>query len=141
MTLPDSSLTLNCDTALVAVLRDGVPGLRAAYRYGSFGTQYQREDSDLDLAVLANQPIDLETRLHVATELSRLTGKTIDLNDMRKLPVTLRVQIVTSGRRIFAADVPDAEEYDSRVLSDYARLNEERRGIIEDIRRRGSIYG
>jgi hypothetical protein len=69
------------------------------------------------------------------------TGRRIDLNDMRALPVTLRVQIVTQGRRLFAAHPASAEADDSRVLSEYAELNEFRRPILDDIRARGSIYG
>lgn len=34
-----------------------------------------------------------------------------------------------------------AEEYDSRTLSGYVRLNEERRAILADITERGGIYG
>lgn len=73
--------------------------------------------------------------------LTAQTGVVTELNDMRTLPVTLRVQIVTQGRRLFAAHPATAEAYDSRVLSEYAELNEFRRPILGDIRARGSIYG
>lgn len=127
--------------ALVARLRDAMPGLRAVYRYGSAGTAYERPDSDIDIAVLADRPLDFPTLAALAGELSLLVGRDVDLNDMRRLPVTLCVQIVTSGERLYAADVAAAEEYDSRVLSDYAYLNELRRGILDDVRARGSIHG
>lgn len=55
--------------------------------------------------------------------------------------MTLRVQIVVDGVRLYAADTAAAEEYDSRTLSEYVRLNEERRGILQDIRQRGRIHG
>lgn len=129
------------DAALVALLHDALPGLRAVYRYGSSGSEYERADSDVDIAVMAEHPLDFSVLLRMGAELVRLTGREVDLNDMRSLPVTLRVQIVTGGVRLFAADPAAAEEYDSRVLSDYAYLNEARRGILDDVRARGSIYG
>lgn len=129
------------DEAVVAKLRERLGDLKAVYRYGSAGGIYQRTDSDLDLAVLAGHRLSFAEQCTLAAELSQLAGRNADLNDLRRLPVTLRVQIVTAGVRIYAAHAPEAEEYDSRTLSDYARLNEERRGILEDIRRRGRIYG
>lgn len=129
------------DDNIVTALRADVPGLLAVYRYGSTGGPYERAQSDIDLAILAETPLDFTTQCQLAATLARLTGREIDLNDMRRLPVTLRVQIVTGGVRLFAARHAAAEEYDSRVLSDYAYLNEARRGILDDVRARGSIHG
>ncbi|MDP1607266.1 MAG: nucleotidyltransferase domain-containing protein [Rhodocyclaceae bacterium] len=129
------------DDEIVAILRVGLPGLQAVYRYGSAGGIYERVDSDVDVAVLADAPLEFATQCRLAAELARLLGRDVDLNDMRRLPVTLRVQIVTGGRRLFAANFAAAEEYDSRVLSDYAYLNESRKAILDDVRARGSIYG
>lgn len=129
------------DAQIVAVLRAALPDVEAIYRYGSFGGAHQRPDSDLDLAVLGQRKLDVATRLQLSDLLAAHTGCVIDLNDMRALPVTLRVQIVTQGRRLFAAHPATAEAYDSRVLSEYAELNEFRRPILDDIRARGSIYG
>jgi predicted nucleotidyltransferase len=129
------------DEEIVSTLNAELPGLQAVYRYGSAGGVYERAGSDIDLAVLAEAPLDFTKQCRLAGELARLTGRDIDLNDMRRLPVTLRVQIVTGGQRLFAANLAAAEEYDSRVLSDYAYLNEARRGILDDVRARGSIHG
>jgi predicted nucleotidyltransferase len=133
--------TSQADVLIVARLRESLPGLRAVYRYGSAGSCYERPDSDIDLAVLLDMPLDFRLQNQLATELAQLTGREIDLNDMGRLPVTLRVQIVTQGVRLFATHHGAAEEYDSRTLSDYAYLNEARRGIMEDVRSRGNIYG
>lgn len=133
--------SLAIDAAIIAVLRAALPDLQAAYRYGSAGGSYERADSDIDLAVLADRPLAFDELSRLTVELMRLTGREVDLNDLRRLPVTLRVQIVAGGCRLFAADLGAADEYAARTLSDYARLNEERRDILDDVRRRGSIYG
>lgn len=133
--------TLPIDAAIVAALQAGLPGLHVVYRYGSAGGSYERADSDIDLAVLADRPLSFEERSRLSVELMRLTDRDIDLNDLRQLPVTLRVQIVVDGCRLFATAAGAADEYAARTMSDYARLNEERKYILEDVRRRGSIYG
>lgn len=129
------------DAAIVAALRDRLPGIQSIYRYGSAGGPYERPDSDIDLAVLAGGPLSFEDRLALATTLTRLCQRDVDINDLRSLPLGLRLQIVMNGARIHADDPADSEEYASRTLSDYVRLNEERREILNDIAQRGSIYG
>lgn len=47
------------DARIVAVLREALPDVEAIYRYGSLGGAYQRADSDLDLAVLGRQKLDV----------------------------------------------------------------------------------
>jgi predicted nucleotidyltransferase len=142
-TVSNATLAANLarDEAIVSVLRAELPELQAVYRYGSAGTEYERAESDIDLALLTATPLGFDSLMRLAAQIERLTGKEIDLNDMRRLPVTLRVQIVTDGVRLYASNYAASEEYDSRVLSDYAYLNEARRGILEDVRARGRIYG
>lgn len=129
------------DERMVAALRERLPDLQAVYRYGSAGGIYARPDSDIDLAVLAEHRLTLDETVQLAADLSLLTGQDADLHDLRMLPVTLRVQIVLDGVRLYAPSTAAAEEYASRTLSDYVRLNEERRGILQDIRQRGRIHG
>lgn len=129
------------DEQIVAALCARLPDLQALYRYGSAGGAYARPDSDIDLAVLAGHRLAFDETIQLASQLSLLTGQDVDFHDLRTLPVTLRVQIVLDGVRLYAASAAAAEEYDSRTLSDYVRLNEERRGILQDIRRRGRIHG
>ncbi|MBK6908238.1 MAG: hypothetical protein IPH08_14630 [Rhodocyclaceae bacterium] len=129
------------DADIVALLSREVCGLSAVYRYGSAGGPYERADSDIDLAILADHALSHEQRLDLMTRLAKATCRDIDLNDLRTLPLTLRVQIVMEGVRLYARDRTAAELYDTHTLSDYVRLNEERAGILADVRARGSIYG
>ncbi len=129
------------DEAIVAAVRARLPDARAIYRYGTAGGPYERPDSDLDVALLANERIVFETLNRIAVDLMRRFDRDVDVVDLRAIPVTLRVQIAADGARLYAADDSGAAEYESRAFSDYARLNEERRAILDDIRQRGSIYG
>lgn len=129
------------DADIVATLKDALPDLRLVYRYGSAGGPFQRPDSDLDLAVLAGHRLTFDERLNLAVELAAVAGCDVDLNDLRALPVTLRVQIVLDGALLYAADAVEAQAYATHTLSDYVRLNEERRAILADIRARHRIHG
>ncbi len=125
---------------LISELEKRIPGLVAAYRFGSWGTAAERADSDIDLAVLASAPLDSVRRWELAERLARIAGRNIDLVDLGTASTVMRAQVVASGERVFCADEPRCTEFEDFVYSDYARLNEERREILADIHERGSVH-
>jgi predicted nucleotidyltransferase len=129
------------DDAIVATIRARLSDVLAVYRYGSAGGPFERPDSDLDVALLCRERVPFETRTRVAVDLMKVFDRDVDVVDMRGISVSLRVQIAASGARLYAENRSVADEYDARALSDYARLNEERRDILKDVRARGSIHG
>lgn len=129
------------DSLIVKTILAKFPDVQAIYRYGSAGSVYERQDSDIDIAILASHIVPFQEITELVATLMSLTGRDIDFHDLRKLPVTLRVQIVLQGTRIYSVDRVAAESYDSHTLSEYVRLNEERRLILKDIQQREQIYG
>ena len=130
---------------IVATLRGRVPGLVAVYRFGSSGTEAERTSSDLDLAVLTDPPLGAadRTRLRweIAETVAALVGRDVDLVDLGSASSVLRARIVVTGTRLWCGDTALAERFEDYVLSSYARLNEERAGILRDIHERGRIRG
>ncbi len=111
------------------------------YVFGSWGTASERGDSDLDLAVLSRQVLAAARTWNIAQELAGLAGRNVDLVDLHAASTVMRVQVIAYGERLFCGDEGQCTEFEDMTFSDYARLNEERAGILEDIQRRGSIYG
>ena len=58
------------DSALIEYIRQSVPGLITLYRFGSQAKGTARPDSDIDLAVLARDPIPNLQRFELAQELA-----------------------------------------------------------------------
>lgn len=131
----------NLDPSINQCIIAEIPRVQAIYRYGSAFSIYERQDSDVDIAVLSSEQISIEQITRLSVALMKITGREIDLHDMRKLPVTLRVQIVMEGERIYGKDPAAAEAYETLTLSKYVRLNEERHQILKDIGKRAQIYG
>jgi len=50
-------------------------------------------------------------------------------------------QVVTTGRVLFDGDPAARGGFEDLVYTRYARLNEERRGILERIATEGAVYG
>ena len=122
-------------------LREEFPELRAVYRFGSFGTEHERPDSDIDLAVYAGEPLPVMKLWRVAQELAADVGRDVDLVDLASASTVMRAGVVHSGARVYCADEAACATFEDYVYSSYARLNEERRGILGDILRRGSVHG
>lgn len=53
----------------------------------------------------------------------------------------MQAQVISRGTLLLDLDPTQRERFETRVYSAYARLNEERRGILERIQREGRIHG
>ncbi|MDX9710022.1 MAG: nucleotidyltransferase domain-containing protein [Trichloromonas sp.] len=129
------------EVKLVQALRSFFPDLLAVYRFGSWQTPAERPASDIDLAVLPARPLDNVHRWEVAQRLSALAGRNVDLVDLLAASTVLRMQVVGHGVCLFRADENAVATFEDMVFSAYCRFNLERREILEDIRRRGNVYG
>tara|TARA_B100000508_G_C11463138_1_gene280201 strand:+ start:417 stop:821 length:405 start_codon:yes stop_codon:yes gene_type:complete len=118
------------------------PDVLAIYQFGSAGTQYERPDSDIDVAILPTQTLSSEERLMLINKLMDATGRDfVDLVDLSDAPTVTIFEIITQGKRIYCKNEEQAEAFESLEFSKYVRLNEERAAIIHDVKARGSIYG
>ena len=123
------------------LLRARVPSLRVAWLHGSRGRGDARADSDVDVAFLAEAPVRPDALLALQSDLSARLGAEVDLVDLFTADDVLRVQVIEHGRVLFERTRADRARFEMHALSRYAHLDEERRGILEDIVHRGSIYG
>jgi len=110
------------------------------YLFGSPASGTSRPESDLDLAVLGERPYDPWDLFQVASLLSRLVGREVDLVDLRQAPLALQAQVAAFGQALYLRE-NEAERFLDLALKAYARLNEERAGLIQDILKRGLVYG
>jgi len=126
---------------VIDVLCSEAEHVRAIYIFGSYadGTATDKSDVDIGLRCRAEIPLEKFWELSSAIE-SRLNCK-VDLLDMIQISTVMRMQIVSKGIRIYSAEHYEAETFDDFVFSSYARLNEERSGILKDIAKRGRVYG
>jgi len=125
---------------VIHTLLDRLPDIVAIYRFGTWGTPQERSDSDIDLAILLDQSLSNLDRWELSQELAQIASRDVDLVDMRRASTVMRLQIVAHGERIYCADETAVSCFETAVYSAYAKLNEERREILADIRARGSVY-
>lgn len=85
------------------------PGIRLVVLFGSLATGKARKDSDLDLAIDLGRPVSAVEKSTMIKELAEVTGRPIDLVDLRSVGEPLLGQITRHGKRIFGEDRHYAE--------------------------------
>ena len=121
-------------------LEGSVPDLIAIYLFGSCSRGDANRESDIDLAVLTGRPIEASLRFELEGRLEEKLRLSVDLIDLRRASAVFRVQILKDSKLLVDVDSTRRAEFECFALADYARLNEERAGILEDVRRSGRVY-
>ena len=120
------------------------PDTQAIYLFGTHGTEDERTESDVDIALLLPPAQAKQAGTLVLSDvwsaLETLLCKTVDLINLRHVPTVLQKEIIIAERCIFTGDENAAGEFEMLVLSFYQKLNEERAEIIDDIRAGGRFF-
>ena len=95
------------EAALLQALRgvlDAVPAIRAAYLFGSCARGDFGPSSDVDVALLADQPIDLTDLAALGEQLGAVVDRRVDVVDLRSVPPLLCRQVVAEGELLLVRD-------------------------------------
>nr|WP_245628105.1 nucleotidyltransferase domain-containing protein [Shouchella shacheensis] len=76
----------------------------------------------------------------LAQELATELNREVDLVNIREASTVFQSQIFSNGHVMYAKDDVVRMRVQMKVMSMYAKLNEEREIILEEINKRGTIY-
>ncbi len=92
----------------------------AVWIVGSYGTEYQRDESDIDFALLFNNYTDLFDEMKIASDISSLIKyEDVDIINLQKSPVTLQFKAISQGRQVYEKDFIGVGDYIENVLNNY----------------------
>lgn len=109
--------------------------------FGSFAKGTIHNESDIDLAYFSKQPLSSYERFVLAGDLAVITGREVDLIDLKQIDTIFTMQIFEQGKPIYINDENEYTRQKMRAYSMYATLNEQRAPVIEAIKERGSVFG
>jgi predicted nucleotidyltransferase len=76
------------------------PEIELAIVFGSLARGEARRDSDVDVAVQLPTPLDADRKMQLIADIAAITGRPVDLVDLRTVGEPLLGQILKHGRRI-----------------------------------------
>lgn len=117
-----------------------VPGVIAVYLFGSRARGNGGKQADIDLALLTDVPLAPVARWELQEDLAALAHADVDLVDLLRASTVMRVQVLRDAQLLLDRNPSRRIAFETMALSAYARLNEERRAILDDIVRRGRVY-
>ncbi|PJB32602.1 MAG: nucleotidyltransferase domain-containing protein [Deltaproteobacteria bacterium CG_4_9_14_3_um_filter_65_9] len=129
------------DDLIIETLRGALPDLAAIYRFGSTATGQAGKDSDVDIAVLPAAPLEPTFRWTLQERLAVALHRSVDLVDLLQASTVMRMQVLESAILLFDGGPAARLRFETAACSGYARLNEERRAILDQVRREGTVYG
>lgn len=127
------------DEGVKLMLKKAIPSLSALYVFGSQATGHAGPDSDLDLAVLADEPLGAEKLWDVSSQLADIACCHVDLLDLRAASTVMQYRIITTGKQLWAKG-SQAALYECFILSAKTALDEARAGLLQDIQTTGTVY-
>ena len=83
--------------------------IRLAILFGSLAKGAAHSESDLDLAVGADHPLDTDETMELIADLAEAFGRPVDLIDLSTVGEPLLGQIIAGGRRIVGSNSLYAE--------------------------------
>jgi uncharacterized protein len=100
--------------------------------FGSYGTDFEKSDSDLDLALLADSKIDALVLWELAQEIAIKLNRDVDLIDLRQASTVFRFQILNSCEVIYCSDPKAFASFENTSISMYLHFQETRKEILSD---------
>jgi predicted nucleotidyltransferase len=112
------------------------PGSRLALIYGSFASGKMRPDSDVDIAVLFDRPLDAKQKMDLAERLGKELSKTVDLADLFSLNGTILRQILCTGHVLVKNDPAALLALTKRMIYNQADMMPLVRRTLQERQRR-----
>lgn len=126
---------------VVDELRHALGDAVAIYVFGSAAQGTAHRTSDLDIGVLARHRLSPTERFDLQERLAGQLGQDVDLVDLAAATPVMAIQVVARGHLLHDGAPVARGAFEDLTFSAYARLNEERRGILERIAAEGTVYG
>lgn len=92
------------DRRKIACLLARYPDVKLGILFGSLAKGHATPDSDVDLGVAADRPLDIELKTVLIAELAQLLGRPVDLVDLQTASGVILQQVLVKGTLIYCTD-------------------------------------
>ncbi len=127
-------------TTIIAYLQEALPDIEAIFLFGSEANGTADANSDLDIALLSNHPLDAVSLWNASAELANRVDRDVDLLDVSSASTVMKFQIATKGNILWQKNHA-GDLFACTAMQEYWDWEITRRPIIERIQETGTVYG
>lgn len=92
----------------------------AAWFTGSYGTKNQREDSDIDIALLFDKQVGIMEEMSISCKISEIVNfDNIDTINLLSAPITLQFKVIEENRNIYERDYYKVCDFMEEIFNKY----------------------
>ena len=121
------------DDALRLAIEQVLPEAQAAWLFGSAAQGHWQPGSDVDIAVALHPPLQGAQMQQRQQGLATMLNHDVDLLEYFKLHTLMQVQVVSTGRLLFARNPADLAAYVGQTLTEYQHLQHWRQPMVDDM--------
>lgn len=136
-----AAVALPTDDAILAAVLGVVPTATAVWLFGSAAKGHWRAGSDLDLAVQTQSDWSAADRLEAAQTLAQSLGVDVDLLDFQRLDTVMQVQVLDTGRLVYARDPVALLQYAGFLHTEYQNIQRWRQPMMRGLANRLAAAG
>lgn len=96
------------------------PKVVAVYLYGSFTKGTAREDSDIDLAILAEKSsISSDLQIEAMSDLGLILGKEVEVQNLNICKTTFAYRVISEGKIIYEKNPKQRVIFETEIMRRY----------------------
>lgn len=118
------------NSELVHLIKKHLPEVKLIYLFGSRATNEDRPGSDWDVAIMNGRKIPKLDLWQIQERVADELGSDVDLIDVLQSSTVLNIQIIEHGKLLYG-ESSEALAFETKVLSMYGHLQEQRQDVIE----------
>ena len=108
--------------------------INTVYIFGSHGTEYENDRSDLDLGILFLKPPEILRQMNLEAEIEEIIGQEVDIVSLNKCNILLKYKVIKEGEKIYEQDEIKTADFIENVLKYYFDYNIKMKRFREDFK-------
>jgi predicted nucleotidyltransferase len=126
---------------IINTIKNVIKNPLAIYIFGSAAKGNFTNDSDIDIAILLQSPIEKHLLANIKAQLSLQLNRDVDVIDLNASSQVFQYEILSTAKKIETSDQSTVDQLEAKMLAMYLEFQDMRKDLLAEIKKKGSIYG
>ena len=108
--------------------------IETVYIFGSHGTEYENERSDIDFGILFAEDPGILNKMNLEAEIEEIISRDVDIVSLNKCNILLKHKVISQGQKIYEQDEIKTADFIEDVLKHYFDFGMKLKRFREDFK-------